>query len=74
MSYSQETTNNEFVTAVVVEYGTLTTDLEEDELTYCKSHIWKLNENFKMFCIFSAQLKLEIFSSFVTFIKNQAFL
>ena len=51
MSYSQETTNKEFVTAVVVEYTNnklYMGVLEEDELTYCKSHIGKLNENFKM--------------------------
>ena len=51
MFYSQETTNKEFVTAVVVEYTNnklYMGVLEEDELTYCKSHIGKLNENFKM--------------------------
>ena len=51
ISYSQETTNKECVTAVVEEYTNnrlYMGVLEEDELTYCKSHIGKLNENFKM--------------------------
>ena len=51
MSYSQETTNRECVTAVVVEYTNnrlYMSVLEEDELMYCKSHIGKLDENFKM--------------------------
>ena len=51
MSYSQETTNKECVTAVVVEYTNnrlYMGVLEEDDLTYCKSHIGKLDEHFKM--------------------------
>ena len=51
MSYSQETTNRECVTAVVVEYTNnrlYMGVLEDDELMFCKSHIGKLDENFKM--------------------------
>ena len=48
---SQESTNKEYLTAVVVEYTNnrlYMGVLEEDELTNCKSHIGKLDEHFKM--------------------------
>ena len=51
ITYSQETTNKECVTAVVVEYTKnrlYMGVLEEDELTYCRSHIGKLDEALKM--------------------------
>ena len=51
ITYSQETTNKESVTAVLVEYTNnrrYMLVLEENELTYCRSHIGKLDEALKM--------------------------